>query len=117
MADLILLITKASATLTTLSGLLAAALLFISARKLAKDSFREIIMRSFLFILMILIGVTSMTIYHFTDGTEFAEKAEIAWYALMFLSIIFSCFVSVKIASFGKMFEGIGVKKKTESRP
>ncbi|HII15225.1 MAG TPA: hypothetical protein HA362_02835 [Nanoarchaeota archaeon] len=107
MENIITLIAQASATLTTLMGIAALVLIFIASSKLAKDEFRSMILSTFWLVLIALVGVTSMTIYHFVEDLgnySLAELTENIWYAFMMISLVFSCYVSQRIASFGKRF-------------
>ena len=94
MTDATLLIAQISASLTTVMGILSLILMFTAARKLAKDSYRGFIMKSFFFLLFALIGVTAMTVYHFEEGLSYPESEERAeiwenlWYGFMFIAII-----------------------------
>lgn len=113
MADIITLITQSSATLTTLMGLTSLTLIFLAVRKLAKDQFRELINKSLLLVLLSLLGVTSMTVYHFIDRgyeSEAVKLTETIWYVLMFAALSLSCYVSLSMASFGKKFSKLGKK-------
>ncbi len=111
MADLTLLIAQISASLTTIMGIVSLILMFTAARKLAKDSFRGFIMKSFFFFLLALIGVTAMTVYHFEESYGETEIWENLWFGFLFAAIVFSFYASWNIASFGKRFGSIKIKK------
>ena len=105
MANIPLLIAQVSSILTSIAGLIALAFIVRSTIPLARDKFRTGIILTGLFVLLTLIGVTSMTLYHATDGTdateEFRESAENYWYVFMFAGFLFYCFESLYVASFG----------------
>ena len=111
MTDITLLVAQTSATLTTVMGLIALVMTLITIRKLASDSYRGFIIKSLLFFLIALIGVTAMTIYHYMEGLGGEiGLLEFLWYGFMFLALVFSLYVSSDIASFGRKLQNLKLK-------
>ena len=107
MADPILLTAQISSSLTSLVGIAILIYLIVSVTKLGPDRFRNIIILSMLFFLVVVVGVSTMTVYHLTEGSSLQslhELTENGWYIFMFLSLVFSILLSLKLRSFAKSF-------------
>lgn len=110
MESIITIIAQASATLTTLMGIAALILIYTASSRLAEDEFRGMIRSTFWLVLIALTGVTSMTLYHFIEefgSYQAAELTENIWYIFILASLAFSCYVSYRLALFGKKFGNI----------
>ncbi|HIH39383.1 TPA: hypothetical protein HA219_01505 [Candidatus Woesearchaeota archaeon] len=107
MALPILLIAQVSASLTSLAGIIAMIMTFAATRGLSRDSFRSLIFKSGLFLIISVIGVTAMSAYHITAGMGLVMATELLenlWYFFMFLALIFSLYFSYTVVRFGKPF-------------
>jgi len=115
----ILIIAQSTSVLTTIVGIISLISIIKLTKHLQDSSFREIFSSLGLFFFVTLIGVASMTIYHFLYGNEeLAESAEQLWYAFMFTSLIISVYGSYIAMSFGKSIHEIirKVNKKRKKR-
>src|SRR3989344_999242 len=113
--SLILLIAQISSSITVLAGLVAIILTIQAASGLLSSKFKSVLWYSALFLIITLIGITAMTFYHFSYGTEMGETLELVWYIFTFASLLFSLFESYQEIEFGKTFLSIkefGKKKK-----
>ena len=112
----ILLIAQSTSVLATIVGIISLISIARVTNHLESGSFREIFSSLGIFFLVTLIGVASMTVYHFLNGNEeLAENAERLWYAFMFTSLIISIYGSYIAIKFGKSIHEI-IKKVTNKK-
>ena len=105
MAGIALLTAQISSLIASIVGICVLVYFIFSFLKLTPDRFRTLIILSIIFFFIVVIGVSTMTIYHFTysfASQELHELTENGWYILMFLSLAFSIIESLKLSSFGK---------------
>ena len=99
----LLVIAQASSAITSLIGIILLVYIARAVKHLVKDNYRKIFSWLGIFFLVVLIGVISMTFYHFLYGfEELEERAELLWYLFMFLSALISSYGSYVIIQFGK---------------
>jgi len=104
----ILLIAQSTSVLATIVGIISLISIARVTNHLESGSFREIFSSLGIFFLVTLIGVASMTIYHFLYGNEeLAENAEQLWYTFMFTSLVISVYGSYIAIRFGKSINQI----------
>jgi len=108
MEDVIRIVTQASATLTVAAGAVTLILRLKTAKPLLPGEFRKIIYLSSIVVFIAVIGLGSMTVYHFLNATnhKVAEISEAAWYIFMFTAILLSCYVSYANILFYKRVVG-----------
>jgi len=105
MADIALLTAQISSVIASIVGICILIYLIFSFLKLTPDRFRTLIILSIIFFFIVIIGVSTMTVYHLTYSSpsqELHELTENGWYIFMFLSLIFLIIESLKLSSFGK---------------
>ena len=106
-----LLVAQLSSLLTTIVGLIAVLYIFRAVNHLENDSFRETILSLGVFMFITIVGVASMTLYHFLDGysrfESLRENAELLWHAFLFLAILYSCYASYLALKLGKSLKKI----------
>ena len=106
-------IARASSAITSIIGVVLLIYMTIVIKHLVKDNFRKILFLMGIFFLVALLGVISMTSYHFLDGTgqdQLIADTNILWYLLMFISMPISVYGSYIVISFGKSILRIGEK-------
>lgn len=105
-----LLIAQATSALTTLIGIGALAYLIRVVYHLDESLFKKIFSSLGIFLVATLVGVASMTIYHFlaySSAGELAEMTELVWYAFIFISLIVSIYGSFITSMFVKTMSHI----------
>lgn len=111
-----LIIAQSTSVLATIVGIISLISIIRVTNHLEEGSFREIFSSLGIFFFVTLIGVFSMTIYHFLYGDEgLAENAEQSWYAFMFTSLFISIYGSYVAIKFGKSIHSI-VEKITNKK-
>ena len=122
-AQAMLFIAQVSSALAVFVGMLTLISIIRAVQHLEKGpSVRRIVYSRGIFFSIALIGVTSMTIYHFLgsyEGTEeLAENAELLWYVLLFAAIIYSVYISHLAMKFGKSVHEIetNIKRKFKAK-
>src|SRR3989344_3265921 len=103
MADIALLTAQISSVIASIVGICILIYLIFSFLKLTPDRFRTLIILSIIFFFIVIIGVSTMTVYHLTYSSpsqELHELTENGWYIFMFLSLIFLIIESLKLSSF-----------------
>jgi len=122
-AQAMLFIAQVSSALAVFVGMLTLISIIRAVQHLEKGpSIRRIVYSRGIFFSIALIGVTSMTIYHFLgsyEGTEeLAENAELLWYIMLFGAIAYSVYVSHLAMRFGKSVHGIeaNINKKFKTK-
>ncbi len=118
-----LFIAQVSSALAVFVGILALISIIMVVQHLEKgSSIRRIVSSRGIFFFIALMGVTSMTIYHFLgsfEGTEeLAENAELLWYILLFAAIIYSVHISSLAIDFEKSIHEIeaNIRKKFKAK-
>jgi len=109
----VLLVAQISSVGASLTGVVALAFVIRALSRLTGGQLRDAILRTTLFTLVVVLGVSSMTLYHLTEGTaheNFSELVEKFWYLLMFTAFILSSFESIAIIQLGKFYENITTK-------
>ncbi len=103
--DVILTITQLGATLTSAAAIISFMLTYAALIRLQKSFLYKVLIASLIFLLIVMMGVTSMTILHWTEHTAYesvGQKFEILWYIFMFLALVLSWFESERLIRFGK---------------
>lgn len=116
MVDTILLIAQISSSLTVLMGIIAIIFTISALKGLADDSFKTLIKRIAIFLVISLIGIASMTLYHIADSFGGLENALTIWYIFMFVAIVYSIYDSYSIIKFEKPFASISSKRTSKSK-
>lgn len=122
--EIMLLIAQASSAITSVIGIALLIYIIKVIKHLVKENYRKKFSWLGIFFLVVLLGVISMTLYHFLDGSgdykyeELAGSAEFLWYLSMFISVLISVYGSYVIIQFGKSMTKIKeVVLKTKSLP
>ena len=113
-AEIISNVTQFSALLATIVGIIIVILAIRAASRFSPGEFRRISIASVIFVVIVVVGVSAMTLYHFTENYGYEELSEISesvWYILMFIALIVSCVEALMYARFGKAYMMIGKKK------
>ena len=108
MADPILLTAQISSVITSVIGIIILIYFILSFMKLTPDPFRNLIIFSIVFFAIFVISVSTMSIYHLTEGSSFQslhELSEMGWIISMFIILILSIVESVRLRSFAKGFD------------
>jgi len=111
-----LLIAQVTSAITSILGIIAIYLTFRAAKGLLAGDFKNLIKISGLFLIVVVIGVISMTLYHLMEGNEIAEKAELIWYTFIYISLIFSLYESYRVIKFGKFINKPNLKAKKKRK-
>ena len=93
-------VTQISALLTLLIGAFALYFSYKAQKGLISGEFKQIILKSFIFLCLVLIAVAAMATYHF-NGSELGKWT---WVIGMFVALILSAYESKGIIAFGKSF-------------
>ena len=112
--EIISYVTQFSALLATVVGIIIVMLAIRAASRFSPGEFRRISIASVIFVVIVVVGVSAMTLYHFTENYGYEELSEISesiWYILMFIALIVSCVEALMYARFGKAYMMIGKKK------
>ena len=122
-AQAMLFIAQVSSALAVFVGMLTLISIIRAVQHLEKGpSVRRIVYSRGIFFAITLIGVASMTIYHFLgsyEGTEeLAGNAELLWYVLLFAAIAYSIYASHLAMRFGKSVHEIeaNIKRKFKAK-
>lgn len=104
MDELITIITQASASVTSLIGISALIVVHLASKRLTDGYFKNVVLIYRRFLLLALIGVSSMTVYHFAEESypDIAEVAESLWYLFMFVALMVTLHGSNKLVALGK---------------
>ena len=108
-----LLVAQISSTAASVIGLVAFVYACAAFSKLTTGRLRDAILRTALFTLVIVLGVSSMTFYHLTQNTAHEDVSELVenfWYVFMFTAFILSCFESFSIIQVGRFLEEVDMK-------
>ena len=122
-AQAMLFIAQVSSALAVFVGILALISIIRAVQHIEEgSSIRRIVSSRGIFFFIALMGVTSMTIYHFLgsyEGTEeLAANAELLWYTLLFAAITYSIYASHLAMKFGKSINEIqaNIRKKFKAK-
>jgi len=101
------LIAQVSSVITLIFGFIAIYFTMKAARGLLPGEFKDLINLSNIFLVIVIIGVSVMAFYHFSEN----EIAKNIWDVSIFVSLFFSLFESYKLMQFGKVFKTKKKKK------
>ncbi len=111
-----LLVAQVSSSLTILMGIIALIFTIKAISGLAEDSFKTLVKRMAIFLILSIIGISFMTAYHIMDSFGGLEWALNAWYIFMFMAIIYSIYDSYRIIKFEKPIYSITLKSKKKKK-
>ncbi|MEK6885556.1 MAG: hypothetical protein AABX17_01160 [Nanoarchaeota archaeon] len=111
-----LLVAQVSSSLTILMGIIALIFTIKAISGLAEDSFKTLVKRMAVFLILSIIGIAFMTSYHIMESYGGLDITIDIWYIFMFMAIAYSIYDSYKTIKFEKPIYSIALRTKKKKR-